>query len=116
MEKINIYQLLNNGGATLNSNGESVSFSRGYQVSKKDCYTLNVKNVKKIEKAVTDVLKAIDGQKNTFAGVWVDGQKVYIDISERIKSKKKALRVGKARRQISVFEWSTGLCLACLDA
>lgn len=110
---IDILSIISNGGATLDRNGASVNFKNGYQVSRKDCYTLNAEKLNDVKKAVEKVLNRIAKEKNLFCGVWVDSGLVYIDISERIKSLKKALRVGKARKQISVFCWSSGDCVYC---
>lgn len=111
MNKIEVRKIIENGGATLNRKGEAVSFSRGYQVSKKDCYKITVENVDKIAEAIKELLNSIG--KNDFVGVWVDNGAVYVDISENIKNRSKALHVGHARKQKSVFEWSTGLCVEC---
>lgn len=110
---IDISNIIANGGATLDRNGASVNFKSGYQVSRKDCYTLNAEKLNDVKKAVKTVLKRIAKEKNLFCGVWVDSGLVYIDISERIKSRKKALNVGKARKQISIFSWSSGDCVYC---
>ena len=110
---IDISNIIANGGATLDRNGESVNFKNGYQVSKKDCYTINAESLNEIKKAIKTVLKRISHESGLFCGVWVDSGLVYIDISERIKSRKKALNVGKARKQISIFSWSSGDCVYC---
>lgn len=110
---VDVSNIIENGGATLDRNGASVNFKSGYQVSKKDCYTLNAEKLNDVKKAVKTVLKRISHESGLFCGVWVDSGLVYIDISERIKSRKKALNVGKARHQISVFCWSSGDCVYC---
>ena len=110
---IDISNIIANGGATLDRNGASVNFKSGYQVSRKDCYMLNAEKITDVKKAVEKVLKRISHESGLFCGVWVDSGLVYIDISERIKSRKKALNVGKARHQISVFDWRAGDCVYC---
>lgn len=52
MTRFEILNIIRAGGATLNSDGESVHYTRGYQVSRKDCYTLDVKHVARILRAV----------------------------------------------------------------
>ena len=111
MKKINIEQIIKNGGATLNKSGAAVSFRRGYQVSARDCFTLDAENVERIAAAVSGLLQEIG--RGQFVGVWIDGGRAYIDISERIPNKADALRVGKERGQISVYAWSSGACLYC---
>ena len=110
---IDISNIIANGGATLDRNGANVNFKSGYQVSKKDCYTLNAEKITDVKKAVEKVLNRISHESGLFCGVWVDSGLVYIDISERIKSRKKALNVGKARKQISIFDWRAGDCVYC---
>lgn len=110
---VDIKNIIENGGATLDRNGANVDFKNGYQVSRKDCYKINAESLNEIKKAVKTVLKRISHESGLFCGVWVDSGLVYIDISERIKSRKKALNVGKARHQISVYDWRAGDCVYC---
>lgn len=111
MDKKEIIAIIKNGGATLDKHGEAVSFNRGYQVSKKDCFILSVKNVDKITEAVNEILRRIAHEEGIYCGLWVDNGKIYADISELIKSEKKAVKIGKARKQISVYDWKNAACL-----
>lgn len=111
MDNKTLMQIIDNGGATLSKNGLQVNFLRGYQVSKKDCYQLKISEFKKILRSVNYLLAHIGGGE--FVGVWVDAGVAYIDISEHIKSKKTALRVGRERKQISIFDWQNGNCIYC---
>lgn len=111
MNKIDLVKIIQNGGATLNDSGRAVSFRRGYQVSKKDCYTLNVKHTNKILKAVNGILNSL--KPGEFCGFWVDGGRVYVDISERIPNKREALKLGRERAQISIFDWRATACIYC---
>lgn len=108
-----VIEIVKQGGATLDKNGEAVNFRDGFQVSKKDCYTINAESLNEIKKAVKTILKRIGHESGLFCGIWVDSGLVYIDISERIKSRKKAVNVGKARHQISVYDWRAGDCVYC---
>ena len=108
---LNIAEIIRQGGATLNNNGEAVNFNNGYQVSKKDCYKLEVKNIDKITKSVKKLLNGL--KRGEFVGLWIDSGFIYIDISERIHNLKRALRVGKARKQISIYNWSDASCIYC---
>ena len=103
--------LIKNGGATLNKDGEAVRFSKGYQVSRRDCYKILTGKPQKIVEAVNELLNSISAAE--CVGLWCDDGFCYIDISENIKSKKKALKIGRARRQLSIYEWKTGACLDC---
>lgn len=97
------------GGATLNKGARTVSFKKGFQVSKKDGYILNAEKIGEIAGAINEILNRMGGAD--FCGVWVDGGRVYIDISERIKNRKKAEAIGRGRRQLSIFDWSKNDCI-----
>nr|DAT76244.1 MAG TPA: hypothetical protein [Caudoviricetes sp.] len=103
--------IIKNNGATLNKNGESVEFKKGYQVSKKDCYTLNINNTNEVLDAINNILNTI--KQNEFCGIWIEEGKAYIDISIKIDSLSKALKLGKELKQISIFDWNTKKCIYC---
>ena len=111
MNKIDLVKIIQNGGATLDRNGNAVEFKRGYQVSKKDCFIFTVGNAKKIAHAVSKILKSLTADE--FCGIWIDGGRVYVDISERIPNKRAALKLGRERAQISIFDWRTGAAIFC---
>lgn len=111
MNKIDLVKIIQNGGATLNESGRAVSFRRGYQVSKKDCYILNTRHTNKILRAVNSLLNGL--KLGEFCGLWVDGGRVYVDISERIPNRRAALKLGRERAQISIFDWSAAACIYC---
>jgi len=109
MKKIDIENIIKNGGATLNKSGESVHYSRGYQVSFRDCYTLNAENVGGILRAVNELLNTITAGE--FVGLWVDSGLVYIDVSERIERLSAAIVAGIERKQKSIFDWCLSRCI-----
>lgn len=109
MRLLEIQSIIKNGGATLNSNGESVNYNRGYQVSKKDCYKLTIKNANKILKAVNGLLNTITAGE--FVGLWVDNGLIYIDISERVERLSAAIIAGIERKQKSIFDWCLSRCI-----
>lgn len=111
MRKITLLNIIKNGGATLNAHGKKVTYKKGYQVSKKDYYKINVNNISDILNAINDIKKTI--AKNEFCGLWVDSGYIYIDISERITDKNIALEQGRKLNQISIFGWAEGLCFDC---
>lgn len=103
--------IIKNNGATLNKNGETVNFASGYQVSKKDCYTLSINNTTEILNAINKLLNTIKADE--FAGIWIEEGKAYIDISIKIDSLSEALQLGRELKQISIFEWNTKKCIYC---
>lgn len=106
MKKNEIAEIIKKGGATLDKNGEAVTFKKGFQVSIKDCFTLDFRDIMQIKKAISGLLKRAK-KTGEFVGVWVDGEAVYIDISEYIGDEKKAIEAGKKRQQKAIFNWAT---------
>lgn len=103
-------QIIKNGGATLNKSGARVNFSRGYQVSRRDCYTLNAENVNDILAAVNSLLDEIGAGE--FVGLWVDSGLIYIDVSERVERLSAAIVAGIERKQKSIFDWCLSRCIS----
>ena len=96
-------------GCTLNKQGESVFYAKGYQVSEKDLLIIPAYKLRK--KQLIELLNSLsEGQ---YLGVWIDGGKAYIDCSEYVSTKKQALKLGKQRKQISVWNWKAGEAIAC---
>lgn len=98
-----------NAGATLNKQGESLSYSKGYQVSEKDLLIIPAYKLRKAQ--LIDMLNALDNGK--CLGVWIDNGKAYIDCSEYIRTKREALKLGKQRKQISIWGWKASEAIAC---
>lgn len=109
MNKIDIQNIIKNGGATLNKSGACVDFSRGYQVSKRDCYTLSAENVNDILTAVNELLEAITAGE--FVGPWLNNGLIYIDISERVERLSAAISMGIEHKQKSIFDWCLSRCI-----
>lgn len=109
MNKNIIKNILKQGGATLNKQGKKAHFKNGYQVSKKDCYILDITQLDKITQAISTLLTSI--KQNEYVGIWVDSNKVYIDISIKHANILNALKVGARLNQISIFDWSSKECI-----
>lgn len=103
--------IIKNGGATLNKKGGAVNFSNGYQVSKKDCFILDIGNTTKVLNAIKKLLNTIKADE--FAGIWIEDGKAYIDISIKIDLLPEALQLGRELKQISIFDWNTKSCIYC---
>lgn len=104
MKRIALLKVIANGGATLDASGATVSFRRGYQVSRKDCYTLNVRNTNKILRAVRSVLA--DLKAGEYCGLWLDDNGMLcVDVSERVERLSAAIRKGIERKQKGIFDW-----------
>ena len=98
-----------NSGATLTPNGEAANYTHGYQVSVQDLEIIPAYKLAK--KHLIEMLKKLPVGANL--GVWIDKGKAYIDQSMRVLGKKKALQLGKALNQISVWDWKAGAAIAC---
>ena len=110
MDKNTLKKIIKKGGVTLTSQGLQVNFKKGYQVSFKDCYILEVDNIDIILKKVNYLLNYYK-KINCYIGLWIDSNKIYIDLSKKIDNLKNALNFGKSRQQISIFDWNKKECI-----
>ena len=98
-----------NNGATLDKQGNSLSYNSGYQVSVKDLEIIPAYKLTK--KHLLEVLKTLPVGANL--GVWIDNNKAYIDYSVKFNNKRQALAYGKAHNQISIWGWKASEAIAC---
>lgn len=87
--------LVNHGGVTL-KNGKEILYKSGWQVADYDVEC----------KTAEDAAKAVE-HMNGNCGVWLENGIYYVDHSFRVDSKKKAkaLEIGQAHNQISIYGW-----------
>lgn len=104
-------KIVNDGGATLRRDGCAVTYAEGYQVSKQDCYIIDITETEKLSEAVNTVLAMLN--RGEFCGIWVNEGKAYVDISVRIADKGEALKIGRELNQIAIYDWLTGDCINC---
>lgn len=62
-----------------------------------------------------DVILPLFSNDNTYVGAWVDNGKVYLDVSEWVGSQVEAVRVGRERGEISVWDIADGEAILCAD-
>ena len=93
--------LRDNDGMTL-KNGEKINYSTGFQVAD---HGFELKDAEEAYNAI----KNMDGN----CGVWYSDGIYYIDHSFRIKSLKRALAIGRAHKQISIFGWKKKNLIFC---
>ena len=91
----------NNGGLTLRD-GKIITYKSGYQVATEGETTTDIN-------AVRAIMKRYNGN----CGLWLENGIWYIDKSHREPTKKKALEVGRAHNQISVFVWKNSSLIYC---
>ena len=90
-----IRKMENNGGLTLKK-GKIVDYKTGYQVA---THGIEVHSPEAAIKAVREM----EGN----CGIWLENGIYYIDFSFRVNTKHKALEIGRAHNQISIFCWKT---------
>ena len=88
-----ILKLQNNDGLTLKK-GKAITYKSGWQVATEgvECKTA---------REAINAVKAYNGN----CGVWFADGIYYIDKSHRVNTKKEAMEIGKACKQISVLNW-----------
>ena len=106
---LTLSSILKNKGATINADGEAIAFRTGFQVSKCDLAIIPVYRLRKYQ--IIEALNLINDDE--CLGIWIDKGKAYIDISERISNYKHALKVGRDRKQISVWAWKKATAIEC---
>lgn len=96
-----IRKLQNNDGLTLKG-GRIVTYKTGYQVADYgiECTTAQ---------AAIEAVRSYKGN----CGIWYSEGVYYIDHSFRISTKKEALAVGRAHKQISILKWSDMSLVYC---
>ena len=86
--------LKNDDGLTL-KNGKRIAYKTGYQVATEGIETTDAREA-------LNAVKAFNGN----CGIWFSNGVYYIDKSHRENTKKNALAVGRACKQISILKWS----------
>ena len=103
--KEDIFYLLsilgNNGGFTIKKYN-IVAYKTGWQVATDGIETKDIEVAK----------KAIESYNGT-CGVWFANGVYYVDFCKRINTKKQALEIGRAHKQISIFGWARGNLAYC---
>ena len=89
-----IKRLGNNDGLTL-KNGSPIRYKSGWQVATEgvECRT------------AAETIAAVRAY-NGNCGIWYADGIYYIDKSHRVSTKKEAMRIGRACKQISILKWA----------
>ena len=88
-----IRKLSENDGLTLKA-GRRISYKSGWQVATEGVEA-------KTARDAMDAVKAYNGN----CGIWYAGGIYYVDKSRRVSTKKEALIIGRACKQISILCW-----------
>ena len=88
-----ILKLKDNDGLTL-KNGKATTYKSGWQVATEgvECKTA---------REAINAVKAYNGN----CGIWFANDIYYIDKSHRVNTKKEAMEIGRACKQISILNW-----------
>lgn len=99
-----VKETLKNGGSSTSLLNKSAN---GFMVSVKDCAIIPVNdfNVKALKKVITKNIELLSNPSN-FLGTWIDNGNVYIDISESINDRETAIKLGKERHQLGIYDIS----------
>lgn len=89
-----INKLTDNDGLTL-KNGKPITYKTGWQVATEGVECTSSR----------DAIKAVKAYKGN-CGVWFANGIYYIDKSQRVNTKKEAMRIGRECNQISVLKWA----------
>lgn len=103
MKKLNIEKIIKNGGATLTRELEEAQDTRRYVVSVyglEKVFKLN--QLEELEKAVLSYAKDI--KKGYYIGLWINDNKIYLDVSTSFDRKNQAMEFGINNKQIAIFD------------
>ena len=89
-----ILKLTENDGMTL-KNGNKITYKSGWQVATEgvECKTA---------REAINAVKAYNGN----CGVWYSEGIYYVDKSKRVSTKREAMEIGRACKQISILKWA----------
>ena len=103
----NLQNIIKDGGATIDKDGQKANFIKGFFVSiygaeKKQ--PLNDINYELLKNDLQQKFEYITKHKNNFIGLWINNGLLYTDISKHIKYKQDALTLGVKNNQKAIFD------------
>ena len=105
---------LNNGGASFNLLTGEYNPKTGYMVATQGNEIViplkQFHNASVSEYIAKKSYMLLSGISNTslFLGSWVDGDKVYLDISEKVEDRHEAVKLGIERKQLAIWDNANG--------
>lgn len=99
-----IKAIQDNQGISVNIDGNTPA--SGYMVARQgyEVKTSFTALINDLESFLKDNFKLMATNKDLFLGVWVDGETVYIDLSEKFQTLYEASAVGKIRSQLAIWD------------
>lgn len=105
MENKKIMEIVNNGGATLDSNYNDFSSNKGYMVSLEGQEVkVDKNNIEEIKKEVEKKKDFIKDKKGLYIGLWLDSDIMFIDVSIHIIDYLEALEVARNNDQLAIYD------------
>lgn len=103
MSNINFKEIIKNGGATLDKNGNNIKKSNGFMVSIIG-YEYTTKNEQDAQKKVLEYMEILKNDNNLYVGIWLENGIIYVDLSLWFLEKDTALEIGKKNRQLAIYD------------
>ena len=88
-------QIIKNGGGNLKA-WQPVNYSIGYMVAIKKGAIIDINDTA----SIINFIDSINGS----CGLWVNDEKIYIDISINIESKEEALKLASDLKELAIFD------------
>lgn len=105
MKNEKIMEIIENKGATLDSNYNNFKSDRGFMVSIKGQEVKTDKNnIEEIKKEIEKKREFIGNKKGLYIGLWLDSDIMYVDVSIHIIDYMEALEVGRNNDQLAIFD------------
>jgi len=99
--------LRSNKGFTATHKGTPINYALGYIVSREGYETkIDANDISKIEKTIKGYSE-LAKEQHANIGAWLDGEHVYIDLSERIFDRALAFRYAAERKQKAIYNCKT---------
>ena len=105
MENNKIMEIIENKGATLDSNYNDFKSDTGFMVSiKGQEVKVNKNDIQGIKKEIEKKREFIQDKKGLYIGLWLDNDIMYVDVSIHIIDYLEALEVARDNDQLAIFD------------
>ena len=94
------------GGATLTPSLDNANIKKGYMVSLNGYETITT--IKELTSEALTEYKHIAEQQGGYIGLWLDDNKLYIDISIKVDNFIKALYTARMNQQLAIYHNQSG--------
>ena len=102
-KKIDINEIIKNGGVTLTKEAKEFDANAGYMASLAG-FEFKSSDIKEVEIKIYEYLKKIQDRSDAFVGIWVDSGFTYVDISLHIVDYLEAVEFARENNQLAIFD------------